>query len=436
MNLPVWEIPFAGAELPRLAAGAVLSAAAYFTAGGALLVALLEHRAHREGNQPLLSFLQDWSRFLLLMATILGGAMAAGLWLTAAVTEPSAVHALTLALFWVWGALWALGVVLLAAILLHYSGWGAMPPVHHLAVGWIAVGAAWCALFASTGIEAFLLAPGRWPETGKLLDGFFNETFSPVLLGHAGLALGIGGLFTMVAAAQAEPVRLRIILVRTAGWVALAGFLLTPLGALWLTAVISPEAREAAVGPLGSGRASLVALLGLSAAISLVLATGPLPRPEGAPRAQALLLLCAGLAAMGADGWLRRSVRGSDIVPGTLLANGIDPRQLASLRVTGFLARARYAPARGAGKRSRAETDGAALFRLQCAGCHTVSGYRGVRRLVQGWDLETLDRQLSRLEKLRGRMPPFAGTAAERRALAKWLAQPSAGPADPGAGPR
>ncbi len=424
MNLPVWEIPFAGAELPRLAAGTLLSVAAYFTAGGALLVALLEHRAHREGNQPLLSFLQDWSRFLLLMATVLGGAMAAGLWLTAAVTEPAAVHALTVALFWVWAAVWALGSVLLAAILLHYSGWGAMPPVHHLAIGWIAVGAAWGALFASTGIEAFLLAPGRWPETGRLLDGFFNETFNPVLLGHAGMALGLSGLFTMVAAVSAEPVRLRVVLVRASGWVALAGFLLVPLGALWLTAVISPAAREAAVGPLGSGRAALVALLGLSAAISLVLATGPLPRPEAAPRAQVLLLLCAGLAAMVADGGLRRAVRGSDVIPRALFANGVDPRQLATIRSVGFLARARYAPPRSGG-----ESTGAALFRLQCAGCHTLSGYRGVRRLVQGWDLETLDRQLARIEKLRGRMPPFAGTVAERRALAKWLAAAPVPPA-------
>ena len=51
-----------------------------------------------------------------------------------------------------------------------------------------------------------------------------------------------------------------------------------------------------------------------------------------------------------------------------------------------------------------------------------VDGYNGMRGLVRGWTPEFADYQLQHLNRLKGFMPPFAGTEEERRALAAYLA--------------
>jgi len=418
MPFQAWVIPWLGNELPRDIVGYLFALACYFTAGASLLVVVLEHRAQREGNQFLLTFLQDWSRFFLLMATVLGLVLAAGAWLVAAVTEPAVVFPLARILFWVWGILWVFAGLGLSAVLLHYSGWGAVAPGHHLVVGWVAAGSAWACLFVVNGILAFLLDPGSWLKTGRLLDGFFNATFNPSLLVQVGLALGIGGLFTLVAGAESDPPRLRSILVRTSAWFALAGFTLMPVGEAWQAAVMPPAAREALFGGAGPGAGVFAAGIALAVLIVAILATGPLVRTAVTPRPLALLLLVLGLAAAGVSGWTRTAARAPWVISGYLQVNGTSPREVRAARESGFLRRTRYA-------RARVSSDplaGEELFRFQCASCHTTTGVRGLRQIVRGWDVETIDHQIGRLEKLRGVMPPFAGTDAERRALARWLA--------------
>ncbi|MEK7474977.1 MAG: cytochrome c [Candidatus Coatesbacteria bacterium] len=424
MPFQAWAIPWLGNELPRAVVGYLFAVACYFTVGASLLMVVLEHRAQREGNQFLLSFLQDWSRFILLMTTVLGLVLAAGAWLVAAVTEPAAVFVLTRVLFWVWGILWVLAGLALCSGLLHYSGWGAVAPGHHLVVGWVMAGCAWGSLFVVNGILAFLLDPGAWLETGRLLDGFFNATFNPSLLVHAGLALGIGGLFTLVAGAETDPPRLRSVLVRTASWFALAGFTLAPVGEAWQVAVMPPAAREALFGPSGHGPGVFAIGPALAILIVAFLATGPLVRTAVTPRPLAFLLLLLGLAAAGVSGWSREAARAPWVISGYLQVNGLGPREANAARVEGFLRRARYARSRTTANAAAGEpaSAGQELFRFQCGCCHTTTGVRGLRRIVQGWDVETIDHQLGRLEKLRGVMPAFAGTDAERRALARWLA--------------
>jgi mono/diheme cytochrome c family protein len=63
------------------------------------------------------------------------------------------------------------------------------------------------------------------------------------------------------------------------------------------------------------------------------------------------------------------------------------------------------------------------VFRVSCRHCHTIDGYNGIRLMVKGWREDFIDFQLQRLDELKGFMPPFAGNASERRALAAWLVQ-------------
>ena len=101
---------------------------------------------------------------------------------------------------------------------------------------------------------------------------------------------------------------------------------------------------------------------------------------------------------------------------------------------------------------------GREVFRIECAACHTERGHLGVRRLVQGKSVAAITAVLDATARpvaadgrpgswsdpgvhvaswLGRRMPPFAGTGAEKRALAVHLARlggdESAGLDDPAA---
>jgi mono/diheme cytochrome c family protein len=83
------------------------------------------------------------------------------------------------------------------------------------------------------------------------------------------------------------------------------------------------------------------------------------------------------------------------------------------------------------------ERAGEEVFRVQCASCHTVNGYNSIRFAVKGWSWVMIDYQLVHLNVLKGFMPPFVGSDAERQALGAWLASLNPPPAsiaiEPGA---
>ncbi len=426
MNFPVLPVPWVGGELLRLSLAFAFSVAGYFAVGGSLIMVLLEHRAQREGNQPLLWYLQNWSRFFLLMTIIVCGALAVGYAQVSAVTQPAAFAALINILFWVWGVIWVLVFLQVVAALLYNSGWGVVAPGHHLAIGWIFVVSAWLTLFMVNGVLSFMQTPGEWLKTGHLRDGFFNESFNPGIMLHAASALGLGGLFSLVAGSAADLPKLRSSLVRTASGFVVAGFILLPLGESWYAATLPPAARTFLNGPAGPATVYFYGSIVLSVLIFAFVTTGPLNRPESCTRSFALLLLVLGLAVTFASGWIRQSVRSPYVIAGYLYVNGLQPHEVPRLSREGFLKQAKYVQVRSA--RKEPLRAGRELFRQQCMSCHTVNGYRNICRMVKGWDVPTLDHQLKRLEELRGSMPPFAGTATERRALARWLVAKAAMP--------
>jgi hypothetical protein len=414
MGYPVWEIPYAGGWLIVAVLSTFFAVAAFFVAGESVFMAILERRAHRHGDQPLLSFLQDWSRVYMLMTVVGIAGIGAGLWSVTDLAEPRAAGVLHALFFWLWATLWVLALVLVSSSLLYYSGWGAMHPWGHAALGRVMAVSAWLSLFGVTGVLSFMLTPGEWIRTGAFADAFFNPSFNATLVVMAGTALGLSGLFSLVAACDTDPARLRGALVRTSSAFVIAGFILIPAGMAWQSAVIPEAARILARGPLTVSVVAFYGALSLSLIITAIMLTGPFNRPEGATRSLSLLLLVMGLTVTTAHGRLLETFRRPFLIPGYLYSNGIGVTEAARLNRNGFLKAASYARAsRGAG---------AELFRFQCMTCHTIDGHRSIRRLVEGRDAATLDRQLARLERLRGSMPPFIGTPEERRALAEWLA--------------
>lgn len=417
MNFPVLEVPLLGGELLMAGISLVFAISAFFAVGGGTFQVLLERRALREGNQALLSFLQDWSRFFLLMTVIVGFVSWLGIWVGTVVLAPSAAFALLRILFWVFSAISLLLVVQGASALLYHSAWGVVRPADHARIGWIFAVSAWLTLFALNGIMTFMLTPGEWLATGRLVDAFFNPTFWPSALMLASEALGLAGLICLVAISREESPALKGILVSASSAMVIPGFILLPAGALWLAGTM-PEGMRFTLLREGSG-VTFTFLTGLVLCLLVLLlgSAGPFRRPLKTTSAMALLLLVLGVGAIAAIEATRGMVRSPYAIAGYLYINGLDARAIPRMRERGFLKQARYARVRSAGD-SRA---GRAIFRLQCMSCHSVDGWNSIRQAMHGWDREVIVRQLSRLSSLKGRMPPFAGTEEEKRALADYL---------------
>lgn len=247
-------------------------------------------------------------------------------------------------------------------------------------------------------------------------------------------------------------------------------------------------------GPGESGypvvqRAALAVWVSALAAVALTLIL-VFWRKEQFGRAVAILLMACAFVAIGSGEWIREGLRKPFVIGQYMFVNGIrlpappavppppagaglqgeDPFTVEALNQKGVLAQARWVRLPGTvrpGDPASAALDpqelvqhetaaGRELFHLQCSACHSIDGYNAVRPLVKGKSAGTLDGLLGRLAapvNAQGqavawsdpgllldtwrnrRMPPFAGTDKERRALALYLAQLGGGDLSAGTPP-
>jgi mono/diheme cytochrome c family protein len=186
------------------------------------------------------------------------------------------------------------------------------------------------------------------------------------------------------------------------------------------------------------------------------------------PLAMVPLMAC-GLVTFGGAEFVREGLRKPYVIGQFMFVNGVrlpgyglpspgldptatpagsDRYSLDALNRTGVLAAATYvrpvtAHLDAGDAIGHAHAEGLAVFTLLCRSCHTMDGYLAIRPLVQGRSVATLEGVIAklavpvdasgaatdwghrgvRLATWRDRqMPPFAGTDAERRALAVFLA--------------
>ncbi len=190
-------------------------------------------------------------------------------------------------------------------------------------------------------------------------------------------------------------------------------------------------------------------------------------RRYGPVEAAALMLL--GIVSMGGAEWVREGLRKPWVIDRYMFVNGVrvtgpdraaadDPFALDALVRRGVLATSPWAAVPAAyrpgdptfeglpvAERAALEAEaGREVFKLECTACHTERGHLGVVRLVRGKSVGAITAILDATAKpvtavgrpaswsdpdvrvatwLGRRMPPFAGTEAEKRALAIHLAR-------------
>jgi cytochrome d ubiquinol oxidase subunit I len=175
---------------------------------------------------------------------------------------------------------------------------------------------------------------------------------------------------------------------------------------------------------------SLTATLGLGTLFLLVV-------PRAVRLVPALLIMAAAFAFFGGYERLREGCRKPYLIHDFMFSNGIRVDEITQLNEKGVLSKVRWAAHQD---RHATFPMGQAVFRAECASCHTIDGYQAIRHLLPD-DVETIQSILEVLS-MQGEtiaaldpgetadkstfdypfMPPFVGTEEERQALAQYLA--------------
>lgn len=420
MNYPIWDLPILGGGV-LIGTIAILHVfVSHFAVGGGLFLVLTERKAYRDNDPDLLAYLKTHTTFFVLVTLVFGAVSGVGIWWSIGLVAPAATSTLIHVFVWVWAMEWVAFFTEIAAAFVYYYGWDRLDRRTHEIVGWIYFGAAWLSLFQINGILTFMLTPGRWLESGSVLDGFFNPTMWPSALIRTAVAVALAGLYALVTAVVGSAPSLREHLTRYAAKWLLVGAAVIPVGGLWYIASLPPLAREISMG----GAPAVTIFAGLTIVFSGLLVALVLFSAYLYPRSfnigLALIVVMLGLMTTGVTEWVREAVRKPYIIYGYMWSNSIRVADEKTFEHSGLLSRAKWVAA-GETALSANAPSGGEVFQIACQSCHTLAGYNGIRIMVKGWPRALIRFSLDHLDELKGFMPPFVGNAAERDALADWL---------------
>ncbi|MGA7990390.1 MAG: cytochrome ubiquinol oxidase subunit I [Thermoanaerobaculia bacterium] len=432
MDYPIWDVAIGGGVL--IGAIAILHVlVSHFAVGGGLVMAWAETSLARRPDPALRALLKRSSLMLILVSTVFGAISGVGIWFVIGLVHPAATSALIHSFVWGWAIEWAFFLLEVVTALAWYATWDRVRPRTHRLLIVLYAFAAYMSLVIIQGILGFMLTPGRWLETRGFWDGFLNPTYLPGLVFRTGVCLLLAGTYLMLAALREKDREARARLAGLLGRVMTAGVAIAAAGLFWWQAALGTEARALFLGEkpliasLGTGWRHLFFSFAVVAVLALLAAF--LPRTVRWP--QAVLALVAAFGLLGGYERIREGARKPFVVRGYMFSNGVLVSEIEKLNREGVLSKARWA-AHEAGR--DAVSKGRAVFRAECASCHTLDGYLSIRKRTAAVDADYLTLLLTALRDDGPRwaavppqkpdypfMPPFVGTDEEIQALAAYL---------------
>jgi len=267
-------------------------------------------------------------------------------------------------------------------------------------------------------------------STHQFWIGFFNPTYFPSLLLRTLICLALAGVYALITASVQKDAALKARIVRWSTLWVVPSLAVIPAVGYWYIRSIPSEIWASARGPMPTGThfALLAALL---LVVTFVLALIALVSPSRLHLAFSLLLALAALGTMGSFEFVREAIRKPFVIGNYLYANSIyvnsSPEDggfsVDKLTQAGVLQTANWIPDRTLTSDNQVAV-GHEIFRVECQSCHTPDAYRGLKRYLtrRQWDQNRIQAMIGSLDFMHNAvMPPFAGTDAERQALAAYL---------------
>lgn len=454
MNYPVWDVPILGGAWVIGGIAIFHVMISHFAIGGGFYLPLAERKALREGRDDWMDFIKGHARFFLILTAVFGTVSGVAIWFAIGLANPEGTSTLIHNFVFGWAIEYTFFLIEITSIAVYYYTWGRVSNRVHMIIGWIYAGSAWLSLVIINGILTFMLTPGQaWlevagtgNEASRFWQAFFNPTYFPSLALRTLICISLAGIWAFLTAARIDSLkqpRLKTDVLRWSVRWLVPSFILLPVCFLWYLAMV-PEQQtrllELGVSTIGQGvftqvtRAALVTVV-TSASIAIVAYFFAWRHPLDFKFAHACALLLLALAATAATEYTREMLRKPYVVGEHMFSNGVRKKDIEKYNTQGYLAATPWATpeeraqfAADAPLPTEAQLQrGQLMFRGQCMACHTVDGYRSMRRLLAQRNREAIGMVLKMLHDYapdspyRVYMPPLVGTDAEVTALGDFL---------------
>lgn len=428
MNYPVWNLPGLGGSLVVAIIAVIHVLIAHLAIGGGAFLAVAEIWSDRVGDgERVRRWLRKFATFFLIYTTVFGAITGVGIWFSIQLASPEATSLLIHQYVFAWATEWVTFIGELTVLYLYYYGWktNSRRTQKLLAVAYFVI--AWLSLFIINGILTFMLTPGDWTlENMDVAAGFFNPGYFPSLFIRTltmFLLAGLAGIMVATRIKDDDAFKERIIRF-CFKWVIPAAVLVPVLAVWYWTTLPESSLKIFAAGKVGvaGGRLEAMAryfwLAVTSGALIVLGALVMAAKPKAVHTAAAIaLFLVAQLGFMGAE-FFREMARKPFVIKDVLYSNALWKHQAddEDLMRASYLGRARWDPA----TEEMSTEGGEWIYRLQCATCHTLDGYRELNQRTEQWTPQFGVRFLEKLEE-QGVMPPFQGTLEDRAMLTSYL---------------
>lgn len=427
----VFPINDYGPVMPGLVMGAVAIVhvfLAQFAVGGGILLCYFHYLAMTNRNSYARQFVDGYFKVLVLISFVLGALTGVGIWFTSIQVSAGTIGAMVHTFHWLWAIEWTFFCLEIAAGYCFYRYHKRLSDRAAMTLLVIYAVAAWASLFIINGILSWQLTPGRWLETQRIVDGFFNPSFWPSLLFRTIVSTTLAAIAAcIVVNVMPFDREARSSLINRAAHL-LVPMVAMPLLGIWFLVAMPADSRGWVLGGSPAMMLFLNGAIAASLAIGAYAIAGLLIQRLYINGATATLLLFLAFIATAGGEFVREGSRKPYTIRQVLYSNSIRPGEVARLREVGCLADDPY-PVRGAEQfPNDLVRQGARVFRRQCSVCHTVSGTNGVSELTETWDLDQMRMNIAKLQHTKPFMPPFAGTATELESLVqfvKWHSQGS-----------
>ncbi len=429
---PVWEVPYltSGIVLGLIAAFHILPS--HLSTSLMWFNVIFERKAYKEGRPEYLEFIKKNTLLLLIFAYIFGSLSGVGIWFSATLANPKGISALIHNYVWGWATEWCFFVIEVLAIYIYYYTLGKVEEKLHLKIGYIFAIASWITMTIIVGILAFQLTPGKWLETGKFFDGFFNPTYFPQLLARTFFMFAIGGLFAIAVASRIKNLEIREKISKFSALLGGAGLILGSISLNWYIKMMPKNSLKVfsdlkLEGIYKLGQYSVLLILIYFIFVFL--------KPRWIHIIPSILFIAIAFFGIWSGERLREIARKPYVIHSVIYSNQIISKDLPSKNVKNEIdifnkegVLSKFYLKNLILKENTTPNKllmGRVLAQIECSSCHTLQrkGLRPLPVLLERLGAKNEEDISGILDMLEGYsfMPPFVGNEEEKEALSFYL---------------